>query len=230
MSKVKFRLTILICILIMASLLNFNQNTLIFAKEENLANSFKLELVSSGQIEVLPDQAEVNLSIEFVDLNKELSQKSCIQISKNVKAHLIYLGIDETNIKNNNSYTYPIENYGERAFKTYANISFVSQSIDNLDDILSTLQSDYIKITNICYSSKDYDTFYEKALLEAQKNALEKAQRLYPNSIVKINKIQEIENYYPVSLYREYNPKFLETDHLTPLEITARVKVTFEIN
>ena len=229
MSKYKSKILITICVLLVVSLFSSNPHCLVLAKGELASNSFELELVSTGQVEVLPDQAEVSISIEFVDLNKEQSQKNCVQLGKNVKEHLVSLGMNELDIKNNNSYTYPIDNYGENAFKTYANISFVAHDLESLNDILGTFQSVYIKVTNICYSSTNYDTYYEQAMLLAQKNALERAHRLYPTSNVKLCKIEEIENYYPVTLYREYNPEFLETDNLTPLEISARVNVEFVI-
>ena len=173
MSKYKCKILITICVLLVVSLFSSNPHCLVLAKGELASNSFELELVSTGQIEVLPDQAEVSISIEFVDLNKEQSQKNCVQLGKNVKEHLVSLGINELDIKNNNSYTYPIDNYGENAFKTYTNISFVAHDLESLNDILGTFQSVYIKVTNICYSSTNRRTFLSHKpphLPPAQKN------------------------------------------------------------
>lgn len=227
MLKNIFKKSILI-ILILAVVFTISQSTQItLASTLDInTNEFSATIESTGKIEVLPDLAEPNIQIEYIDISKSESQNKCEQISENVQNYLKNIGIDEKEISINNTYTYSISQYGDEAYKTCTNLTFKTKDLNNLEQILNGLNTQYVKICNINYYNSEYDSHYIKALTLAENNALLKAQALYPDREIVLKEVHELNNYYPICMYREYNAKSLYIDINKPLEIEAKVSIT----
>lgn len=222
--KLKYCLMLLLFFTLILSTFQSNKVLLTNAKDITI-HEFKAVIESTGKIEVLPDLAEPYIQIEYVDISKSESQNTCNQIAENVKNYLKNVGIEEKNICINSTYTYPINNYSDEAFKTYINLSFKTSNLTNLEQVLSGLNTEYIKICNINYSNSEYNSHYIKALAIAQNNALVKAKSLYPDREILLAEVHEKDNYNITCMYREYNERISEQIN-KPLEIEAKVSIT----
>lgn len=222
--KLKYCLMLLLFFTLILSTFQSNEVLSTNAKDITI-HEFKAVIESTGKIEVLPDLAEPYIQIEYVDISKSESQNTCNQIAENVANYLENIGIKEKDICFNNTYTYPINNYGNEAFKTCINLSFKTSNLTNLEQVLSELNTEYIKICNINYSNTKFNSHYLKALAVAQNNALVKAKSLYPEREIILTEVCEKDNYNMPCMYREYNERISEQIN-KPLEIEAKVSIT----
>lgn len=212
----------------LATLANTEINNNYITKE----NVIELELIGEGSAFAKPDSATIIARIEYSDTIKDTSMQSAIQIFNSIKDILYKNNFNESDINKNCFYTY--KTTSNTANNNYISYIDFSINIDNLNHLHDTVvlisNQQYLEITNINYKLKNYKPVYLEALNIAINNAKEKANNLIKSDNITIRKITEQNNYYPVTIYREYIIDNIESEINTPLEITTNVIVEFEYN
>lgn len=186
-------------------------------------NNTRYTIWGKGNVEVLPDMAEVCIKIEYVDLVKENAQKCVSDLLESLKNTLANKGI--VDIKTDNQYTYC--QYKGEAYNSSMYVHFDLVDLQNIHNTLKGIENDYVTITGINYKVKDYEKWHCVAIQNAITNAQAKLQNI-TNQNTKIFSIEEEGCYYPVCVYREYDGSQFQNNENIPLEITASVRVVFE--
>lgn len=196
----------------------------------NSINSQITTIYGESKLSLSPDIAKISMSIENLDNDATSAKaKSEKQFDSAVQT-LNNLGISNDKIIINYSSIYPSYNQhnNSKLIGYTSKLNFcLETSINDVQNVIDALLSNGIKIVNnVTYELSNYDEMYQQILLEAVKNAQQKAQALNQNNL-KITEITEEYCYYRPTLWREssniYSPKFVGE-----IEVSAKVKVTFE--
>lgn len=221
MKQKKYLILMLLLIIMLCSITSYSLPVM---AQSNL----EIEIWSEGKIEILPDTAEINFSIQYIDKIEENSYNFTMETYNKILDILSSNNFDESNIKIQYIQTYSLNSNYDIGFKTCLNFS-VKTDINNIYDIINLCEHEYIEVQNINYSNSYNDRYYIDAVKLAIENAKEKVQQIYPNQNFIIENIKEENYYYPAVMYKEYVQQHIEQDMQTPIEIIALVRVTFKI-
>lgn len=228
---------LIVCSLLIICLTNLNIQPIKVNANSNIDintinHSTELEIFGQGTVLSKPDSAVINARIEYADTIENVSKNNTWIIFNNIKNILFTNNINDENIKRNYFYSYKNNsNTQSMDYITYIDFSININNLNILINILPLLtKQQYLEIISINYELKNSKSAYTKALKLAINNATEKATDLFNTSNIKICKIIEQNNYYPIAVYREYISDNIEDDINTPLEIIANVIVEFTIN
>ncbi|WHY76019.1 SIMPL domain-containing protein [Neobacillus sp. WH10] len=143
-----------------------------------------IKVRGEGELAIQPDSASVNLGV--ITENKELltaQQQNSIEVTKVINA-LLGLGIPQNQIQ---TIDYRIEsNYdyeqGKQIFRGYKITHLLQVKIDDLSlvgKVVDTaVQNGVNYVSNVQFTAKNKEVFYQQALVLALNNAIEKAKTI----------------------------------------------------
>jgi uncharacterized protein YggE len=152
-----------------------------------------IKVSGEGEIAVQPDSASVNLGI--ITEGKQLitaQQQNSVEVTKVIDS-LIALGITKNHIQ---TFDYRIESdydydQGKQIFRGYKITHILKVIIDDLSIIGkvvdTAVQNGVNYISNVQFTAKNKELFYQKALVLAVNNATEKAKTIASTLNVSLN-------------------------------------------
>jgi len=210
------------------------RNTCYYGKNKN---DFRMEIEGNGRVNAIPDIAIVTLGVETEERDLTTAQKENAVISANVIDSLKEAGVSEQDIQ---TVTYQIEPQydfvdGKRIFRSYKVINqfqVTIRQIGNTGQIIDdAVESGANIVTNIRFSLSQPSVYYNKALSNAMKNAVEKAIDFEKTINISVNKIpvKIIEERYE---YIPRDERFFAAPITTPIEagdiiIRAKIRAVF---
>lgn len=199
----KFRILGLIMVFVMAL------SSITFGQEVDKVISVN----GKGSIMVSPDLFMVDLGIESEAKTAREVQKINSELSKNLKAKLLSLGVDEKNIKTVNYNLYKDMEYDPetrtqimKGYKLVNTVNVVVEDLEKLSKIIDESTDIGVNnIYNIKFTVKDKEVYYNQALKKAIENGKGKASAMAQAAGVSISspsKVVEVGNYYEPVMYR----------------------------
>lgn len=220
-------------ILILCLTITIFTNTNINVLANTDAQNFEVKVIGEGIYYASPDKATIYAKIETYDIQESYAKEKIKADFNNLKSILETYGISPNNISASYNNTYPIKDncyYDTTVY--FSNISFQIE-INNLDILESVCEfldnQENVNINSINYSLKNSNPSYLNALKLAIQDANEKVSSLYSGYNIVLLEIEEEENYYCSTLYKEYITEEISKDINQSLEIRAKIKATFSI-
>lgn len=195
----------------------------------NASQNYELEIVSEGIINVLPDNAEVFIEINYIDMVEKVCKDNAQTLLDNTKTYLESVGITDNDINIYSKNIYPVYRVNN-AFKSNIYFSIKVSDLNNLESILDGLENDYVKISSINYCASNSEELCNKALAVSIENAFTKATEISGSENLTLIKAEEEYCFGPCQMYRDYCRSCINDDISTPIEITSSARVTFIVN
>ncbi|MFB5195520.1 SIMPL domain-containing protein [Neobacillus sp. KR4-4] len=213
---------------------NFNSPPLDRNRHPHRSNLIKVS--GEGEIDVQPDSALVNLGI--ITESKQLitaQQQNSAEATKVIDS-LIELGITKNHIQ---TFDYRIESdydydQGKQIFRGYKITHILKVIIDDLSIIGkvvdTAVQNGVNYVSNVQFTAKNKELFYQQALVLAVNNASEKAKTIASTIKVSLKPtpIQIIEGGSTVQPVFNQSATFVKGMTSTPLE-PGQIKVKAEV-
>ena len=195
----------------------------------NASQNYELEIVSEGIINVLPDNAEVFIEINYIDMVEKVCKDNAQTLLDNTKTYLESVGITDNDINIHSNNIYPVYRVNN-AFKSNIYFSIKVSDLSNLESILDGLENDYVKVSSINYCASNSEELCNKALAVSIENAFTKATEISGSENLTLIKVEEEYCFGPCQMYRDYCRSCISDDISTPIEITSSARVTFIVN
>ncbi len=200
-------------------------------------NDFRMEIEGNGRVDAIPDIAVVTLGVETENKDLTIAQKENAVISAEVIASIKEAGVSEQDIQ---TVTYQIEPQYDfidgkrifRSFKVTNRFEVTIRQIGNTGQIIDdAVESGANLVGNIGFSLSQPSVYYNKALSNAMKNAVEKAIDFEKTINISVNKIpvKIIEERYE---YIPRDERFFAAPVTTPIEagdigVQAKIRAVF---
>ena len=200
-------------------------------------DDYRMEIEGNGSIDAIPDIAVVTLGVETESKDLATAQKENATISTEVIGSLKEAGVSEQDIQTE---TYQIEPQYDfidgkrifRSFKVTNRFEVIIRQIGKTGQIIDeAFESGANVVGDIGFSLSQPSVYYNRALSDAIRNAVEKAIDVEKTINISVNRIpvRIIEERY------EYTPRderFFSAPVTTPIEpgdirIQAKIKAVF---
>nr|WP_263325770.1 SIMPL domain-containing protein [Neobacillus sp. Marseille-Q6967] len=215
----------------------YTQNPLI--RNQQLQKTNLIKVTGEGVISIQPDTAKIHLGVitENIELNTAQQQNS--STATKVIQSLLSLGIDKKQIQTFEYRIEPIYDFeqGKQIFRGYK-ITHILQV--NIEDISLTgkvvdtaVQNGANYVSNIQFTSKFIDTYYNQALALALNNANEKAKTIANTLRVSLlmTPIQIKEEgslIQPFEIHQVSSAKGFATTPIQPGQLTIKANISAE--
>lgn len=173
----------------------------------NTAKSMELSVVGEGKVEVVPDTAEVNLSITFASVpTVEEAQKKIDVINNQIIAAMKNLGINKTEIKTSNYSIYPEYDYTERqnkitGYNANASVTIKVKDLQLTSQVIEAgTKAGANQVNATQFTIDKPENYREEARNKAIANAKEQAQKLASNLGIRLGKISNIVESTPANI------------------------------
>jgi hypothetical protein len=185
---------IIIAILVVGVYLVFNAGPVVSAQ-------------GTASVKAVPNEVSVNVNIEIRDLTAQLAQDSNKEISENLLIELIKIGYDRDELKFVNYYVNPEYNWnnGKQTLKGYVvsqQLVVKTKDVNKVPSIVDSVISSGALVSYINFEVSDAKQaeYKNKALEDASKDAMTKAQSIASGQGKKLGRLVSITNqdyYYP---------------------------------
>lgn len=181
---------IIIAILVVAGYLYFNAGPVVSAQ-------------GTASIKAVPDEVSVNVNVETRNKTAQEAQESNKEISEKLLFELIKLGYDRDELKFVNQNVYPeydySYNYGKQTLKGYVvsqQLVVKTKDVNRVPSIVDSVIKSGALVSYINFEISDVKQaeYKNKALEEASKDAMTKAQSIASGQGKKIGRLVSITN------------------------------------
>lgn len=208
----------------------------------------ELEVNGNATVLVEADHVEISLGVYMVGTDLTEMQQKMNQTIANICTALEAQGVAEKDISTNYFYIYPQYDYSEYFAKVVGyslnnNLTIATDEIDTVGTLIDVaFAAGANSFDSINFSVKDETAAYHTALELAVQDAMDKAKVIAKAAGVQIKKIESIDETAATYGYADNGSsermEYATADsaatgttvRATQIEVSANVKITFEVN
>ena len=199
------------------------------AQEKSLTQPCQTRVVATGiaQQEFEADSALVNVQIETLDLDKNISKEKNRELLQKVVSALEQEGVLKENIEisYSNSYLTKEEFSSCCAARTYTCLNYQLDDLSKLNSSIDKVYQAGGEVCSINFKLKDYQSKYNDLLSLAIESAKAKVKKLLGKEEISVLKFKEECSYQCDSKYQSYYQGVAEEFYNSKITVEAKVEI-----